>query len=111
VRIFRGAVRASQGGLVGVRMACPRVLRRRCAGRLTFEIPSGRATAAPGRRYFIRAGRRATYRFALTRAERTALSRRGRLRARVIARERDPRGRPKTAIVTFTVNKPRPPRR
>ena len=87
---------------VPVRLACPRVLRRACKGRLGLERSRPRRRLAR-RVYRIPAGHSRVVKLRLSPEALRSLRRARAVRA--IARERDPRGRPKTTIATLKVKR------
>ena len=81
-------------GSLSVRLACPRKLRRRCAGALSVRIDKARSRFGRRTRYSIRPGRAKTVRVTLRASQRRA-ARRRRARVRVRSVERGTHG-PKT---------------
>jgi Ca2+-binding RTX toxin-like protein len=98
--IRKGRVRVA-GRRILVPLSCPRKSRRGCNGRLTVGQRRG---ATLGRvRYRIRRGARRTISVPLSRTGRRLVARAGRLRVEATARERDPKGRPKTTVARFAL--------
>jgi Ca2+-binding RTX toxin-like protein len=94
----RRARRAGTDVLVPLR--CSRKSRRRCSGRLSLRRRRGERLGRTVR-YRVRRGSRRTLRVPLSRIGRRLVARPGRLRVEVTARERDPKGRPKTSVTRF----------
>lgn len=102
VQIRTRRIAVGRGPNVPVRLACPRVLRRACKGRLELERSRPRHRLAR-RAYRIPAGRSRAVKLRLSAAALRSLKRARAVRA--IARERDPRGRPKTTIATLKIKR------
>ena len=103
VRVLSTRVGASRTGVLAIPLACPRAVRRGCAGTLSVAV---RSAGTVKRRYTIRRARRARVGLRLGAAARRALARRGRLRARLVSVERGVRG-PKTTIRPLVVRRGR----
>ena len=94
--VFRSrSVFVNPDGSLSVRLACPRKLRRRCAGALSVRIDKPRSRFGRRTRYSIRPGRRATVKVKLRASQRRA-ARRRRARVRVRSVERGRHGRKTT---------------
>ena len=107
VRVLSTRVVASRSGVVAVLLACPRRVRRGCAGTLSLAI---RGAGKIRRRYRVKRARRSRVRLRLGATARRALARRGRLRARLVSIERGVHGR-KTTIRPLDVRRKRRSRR
>ena len=107
VRIATGTVtlgrggRGGRGGRARVRLTCPAKLARRCGGRLSLSLFSGKRRAAPssGTRYSIAPGASKPVTVALSARDRRALATRHSARGQLTSVERGVHGRKTTVRV------------
>jgi Ca2+-binding RTX toxin-like protein len=102
VRVAQSAPHLAADGVVRVALYCPRALRRGCQGVLEARAVrgSGRTTLLGSARYSLRRGRTRVVGIPLSRAGEAILRALPGRRLRLIARERDFRGRAKVTVAT-----------
>jgi hypothetical protein len=91
VRILTSTAKMSRGGIVSIKVTCPRT-ERLCSGRLALRSLGARASALGGKALRVGGGQTATVRVKLAKSKQRIVRRNGSIRALATARVKDAAG-------------------